>query len=207
MRGAVRAPAWIVPLARELKVSEAEAVVLGAVLLNGFAARSTIDAALREAGSTVAGPKSNTSAMLACKLQAKLEHIGPRVVYGDEQRGLRGWSIEPSLRAELLKRAEELNAAASATETAPVDWRLKGGQAIAAELLLSGDVLTRSAFVAALAAKGMGTKKSPDVHISRLRDKLQPHGLTIDTLAGIGWRFDEPSRKRLQIGAVDRART
>lgn len=211
MRGSVRAPAWIVPLARKLKLSEAEAVVLAALLPNGFASRETVDAALRDAGSTVAGPGSNTSSVLASKLAAKLEHVAERVVYGDEQRGVRGWSVMENPRAELSRQAAELGAAGSSTNAVPIEWRLGGAQAVAAELLISGDTLTRSAFAAELTARGLtNTKKSLDVHISRLRDKLTPHGLELDTLVGIGWRFDDNSRKRLQIGvaaAGDRARS
>jgi DNA-binding response OmpR family regulator len=75
-------------------------------------------------------------------------------------------------------------------------FRLTPTEAKLACLFLKRDVLTRGAIEFALygdADCGLHTVK---VYVARLREKLKPHGIQIDTVHGEGWRMGHEAKER-----------
>lgn len=185
----LRAPTWIVPLARELDLTEAQATLLALMLETRSPTQAGLADALRQAGSRAVSA-SILPAQIS-KLRDRLRVQGINLETTED-----GWRLDAPTRKRLRDRADEIGT--PSTSEPPARWRLRGAQELVARMLLQSPVLSRAAFVEALEAGGFSSG-SPDVHISRLRDKVAADGLVIDTVVGTGWRFDEQSRARLGL--------
>lgn len=90
---------------------------------------------------------------------------------------------EGDLRAEV----ERLRAALADTQSVvPADWRLTLTEAKVFAVLLAVDNATRAAIAA---GAGLAENRSIDVHLTRIRKKLTPFGVEIETVRGSGWRL------------------
>lgn len=72
------------------------------------------------------------------------------------------------------------------TAALPLDWKLTPTEEAIVRAMLANDVASR-----ALITEAAGTK-SPEVarvHLHRIRQKLTPRGVEIETLHGRGWRL------------------
>lgn len=185
----LRAPTWIVPLARELDLTEAQATLLALMLETRSPTQAGLAEALRHAGS-----RAVSSGILPTQISKLRDRLRVHGVTLDTWED--GWRLDAPTRKRLRDRADEIGT--PSTSEPPARWRLRGAQELTARLLLQSPVLTRAVLIDELEARGF-SGGSPDVHISRLRDKVVADGLVIDTVVGIGWRFDEPSRARLGL--------
>ncbi len=85
----------------------------------------------------------------------------------------------------------------------PPEWKLTRQEVILlGALIASGDaVLTRAAMMSALyGSDDWATPKIIDVLMSKMRTKLKPHGIAVETVWGRGYRL--PSQARDRISAV-----
>lgn len=185
----LRAPTWIVPLARELDIPEAGATLLAVMIEARSPTRADLVAALAEAGSRAASP-----GILPVQISKLRDRLKPHKIEVDTWE--EGWRLDPITRKQLRERVKSIGKPSFSEP--PARWRLKGSQELAARLLLQLPVLTRAIFMSELEKAGF-SGESIDVHISRLRDKVAGEGLVIDTVVRTGWRFDETSRERLGL--------
>ena len=87
----------------------------------------------------------------------------------------------------------------------PVEWKLTRQEVtLLGALLASGDaVLTRAAMMSALyASDDWAVPKIIDVLICKMRTKLKPYGIEVETVWGRGYRLPAQARRRIaEIGA------
>ena len=87
----------------------------------------------------------------------------------------------------------------------PPEWRLRRQEVtLLGALIASGDaVLTRAAMMSALyGSDDWATPKIIDVIMCKMRTKLKPHGITVETVWGRGYRLSRQARERISaIGA------
>lgn len=89
--------------------------------------------------------------------------------------------------ADLKEELTALQAKFSATESpAPAAWKLTAHEERVFSVLLAVDTATRDAVGVALAR---APTRTVDVFVSRIRKKISPHGLEIETVRGKGWRL------------------
>ena len=81
----------------------------------------------------------------------------------------------------------------------PPEWKLTRQEVILlGALIASGDaVLTRAAMMSALyGSDDWATPKIIDVLMSKMRTKLKPHGIEVETVWGRGYRLSSQARER-----------
>ncbi len=87
----------------------------------------------------------------------------------------------------------------------PPEWRLRRQEVtLLGALIASGDaVLTRAAMMSALyGSDDWATPKILDVIMCKMRTKLKPHGITVETVWGRGYRLSRQARERISaLGA------
>ncbi|GAB4071727.1 helix-turn-helix domain-containing protein [Ancylobacter sonchi] len=114
--------------------------------------------------------------------------------------------MDDSARAEALEaenerlrqRVDQLETALGTDFIVPVEWRLTVSEARCVGVLLKRDVATKDAIMAALyRADGREEAdiKIADVFICKIRKKLKPFGIAIETRYGIGWEI--PARREI----------
>ncbi len=80
----------------------------------------------------------------------------------------------------------------------PPEWRLRRQEVtLLGALIASGDaVLTRAAMMSALyGSDDWATPKIIDVIMCKMRTKLKPHGITVETVWGRGYRLSRQARE------------
>jgi len=88
-----------------------------------------------------------------------------------------------SLRAEI----ERLRAVLADTQASvPAGWRLTATEDKVFRVLLAVDCATRAAIAQ---GAGLTENRSIDVHLTRIRKKLTPFGVEIETVRSRGWRL------------------
>lgn len=121
------------------------------------------------------GPKSNETAAVAVNQSADLD---------DDQV------------YELQERVRQLEGEVSDRAWIPDEWKLTGKESALLNLLLKRSILTKSHFQAALYGDdpdGGADPKILDVFICTLRPKLEPFGITIQTVWGEGYKLPPAS--------------
>jgi DNA-binding response OmpR family regulator len=87
----------------------------------------------------------------------------------------------------------------------PPEWKLRRQEVtLLGALIASGDaVLTRAAMMSALyGSDDWATPKILDVIMCKMRSKLKPHGITVETVWGRGYRLSRQARERIaELGA------
>ena len=86
----------------------------------------------------------------------------------------------------------------------PPEWRLRRQEVtLLGALIASGDaVLTRGAMMSALyGSDDWATPKILDVIMCKMRTKLKPHGITVETVWGRGYRLSRQARERSRPSA------
>lgn len=99
----------------------------------------------------------------------------------------------------LRARVERLEHALTDTKALPAEWRLTATEAAVFAVMVNREIATREAIMAAIhrdPTKDEPLPKSVDVYVYKLRQKLGPHGVTIATEFGIGYRL-APHVRRL----------
>ncbi len=82
----------------------------------------------------------------------------------------------------------------------PPEWKLRRQEVtLLGALIASGDaVLTRAAMMSALyGSDDWATPKIIDVIMCKMRTKLKPHGITVETVWGRGYRLSHAARERI----------
>jgi DNA-binding response OmpR family regulator len=75
-------------------------------------------------------------------------------------------------------------------ERLPVQLTLREYDLLAKLIERAGEVVARRELTGLTAAASIdGESNAVDVHISRIRDKLGPHGSRIETVRGVGYRL------------------
>jgi hypothetical protein len=82
--------------------------------------------------------------------------------------------------------------------TAPDAWRLTSGEAAVFAALLTEDTVDGSTVAKAASV----TEGSVDVLLHRLRKKVSPHRIEIETVRGKGWRLVGRETWRLALAAI-----
>ena len=88
---------------------------------------------------------------------------------------------------------------------APLEWQLTGSEACVMGVLIGRERVTKDAVMAALYrefAKDEAEPKIVDVFVCKIRKKLKPFGVVIETIWGQGWRLADGQREALKHGAV-----
>lgn len=117
---------------------------------------------------------------------------------------------EAVLEAEndrLRARVADLEALLFAADgwRAPPDWGLTASEARIAGVLIARELASRNMIMAALYrddAKDEPDPKVVGVFVCKLRRKLKPFGIVIETVWGEGWRLAAAHRAALRQGAV-----
>jgi two-component system cell cycle response regulator CtrA len=88
-----------------------------------------------------------------------------------------------SLKAEVVRLRAIL---ADAGAVVPAEWRLTAAEERIFRVLLAVDTATRAAI-----AEGAERpeNRTIDIHIARIREKLKPFGVEIETVRSRGWRL------------------
>src|SRR5271165_5233501 len=82
----------------------------------------------------------------------------------------------------------------------PPEWKLTRQEVtLLGALIASGDaVLTRAAMMSALyGSDDWATPKIIDVLMCKIRTKLKPHGIAVETVWGRGYRLSRPAREKI----------
>jgi hypothetical protein len=103
---------------------------------------------------------------------------------------------------ELEETVRQLRALLRPLGSFPAHWRMSPLQGrLLAALCRSGELNIEAACAAA--GRGGSELTSPEVvrqHISRMRSKLEPRGITIESAHGIGYYLDPDSLTKARIG-------
>lgn len=102
----------------------------------------------------------------------------------------------------LRARVEQLEGVAGLTFVAPRGWGLTTKEERLLEVLLSRDALSKDSLMAALYCDrhtdDLPELKIVDVFVCKLRKKLAPYGITIETLWGRGYAIAEPMKAKVR---------
>lgn len=98
-----------------------------------------------------------------------------------------------------VKRLRALLTDSSAT--LPIDWRLTPTEESIFRAMLARDFAS-PALIAEVA--GTATPQSARVHVHRIRQKLAPHRIEIETVTGKGWRLIGREQWRAILGASNK---
>lgn len=102
--------------------------------------------------------------------------------------------------AVLRERVEQLERLLADHYAPPVEWRLTQHEARVFGVLRARELATKDAILAGLYGHLAGDApeaKIVDVFICKLRKKLQPFGIVIETIWGQGYRLAAESRARV----------
>jgi two-component system cell cycle response regulator CtrA len=101
-------------------------------------------------------------------------------------------------RDELAERVRQLEAILRDDAWVPTEWELTGSEVIILNMLATRELATKDALLTALYGDdpdGGANEKILDVFILKLRRKLAPRGLHIETAWGQGHRLTKASRR------------
>ena len=85
----------------------------------------------------------------------------------------------------------------------PISWKLQNQLADILHLLIDREWISRDIFYTAILTKG-NSGNQLDVQVSKLRKKLKPFGVRIETLWGKGYRL-APDQKKLLAQIIEAA--
>lgn len=103
---------------------------------------------------------------------------------------------------EILRaRNYDLEQHLSATLVLPVEWRLTGSEATVFGCLVNRPIATKEAILTTLYSDRdeEAEIKIIDVFVCKLRKKLAPFGITIETIWGRGYRLQDEVRARYAL--------
>lgn len=100
----------------------------------------------------------------------------------------------------LRARVEQLEACMGFTFLAPLEWGLTGRETRLFGALMTRDLLTKEAAMAALYVD-VGADDEPhikiiDVFICKMRKKVRPFGVEVHTVWGVGYRLPPEAKAR-----------
>lgn len=103
--------------------------------------------------------------------------------------------------AILRERVAALEAILMDCYRPPIEWRLTGQEARVFGVMVNRDLATKDAIMAALYADKVSEDeiaepKIVDVFVCKIRRKLKPFGVNIETIWGQGYSLDAETRSR-----------
>lgn len=101
----------------------------------------------------------------------------------------------------LLARIEQLESLMGMRLIPPIEWRLTGSEARVFGVLMARPLATKDAIMAALyrdSAKEEAEIKIVDVFVCKLRKKVRPFGVNIETRWGEGYFLSQASKAAAQ---------
>lgn len=99
----------------------------------------------------------------------------------------------------LQDRIDQLETAMGMRLVTPLEWRLTGAEMRMFGVLLAREMVTKDGFMATLyrdQAKEEAEIKIVDVFICKMRKKLQPFEIPIETIWGQGYRMSAAAKAR-----------
>jgi two-component system cell cycle response regulator CtrA len=105
---------------------------------------------------------------------------------------------ENELLREQVRRLEQ---ALTGVRYVPFEWGLTTSEALVVGVLVNREIATKDAIMAALyrdMSRDEAEIKIVDVFICKVRRKLKPFAVTIETVWGVGYRLDAEWRDRLR---------
>ena len=110
----------------------------------------------------------------------------------------------------LRARVEELERALSGEFVPPIEWRFTASEALAFGVLMTREIVSKKTMMTALYGlkpdQDSAVEKICDVFICKIRRKVGPFGVRIETHWGRGWALHPDDRKALAAGeALPRA--
>jgi two-component system, cell cycle response regulator CtrA len=105
----------------------------------------------------------------------------------------------------LQTRVRDLEQALRAPFIAPRDWKLTPTEAKVFEVLMARQVATRRAIMVAVytnVLRDEPDEKILDVWISKIRTKLRPFSIQIETHHGVGWSISPETRAHVLAGEL-----
>lgn len=112
--------------------------------------------------------------------------------------------------AALRERVAVLERALTGCRTLPLEWGLTGSEGRVVGVLLERELATTDAIMAAIyrnLGKDEADPKIVDVFICKIRKKLRPYGVAIETVWGRGYGIPAAQRRAINEGAVAITRT
>lgn len=125
----------------------------------------------------------------------------------DLATALRRLEIVEEENEDLRERIRQLEGALGATAAlnAPVEWRLTAREATVFGVIASRELATKEAIMAALyhnLGKEEAEIKIVDVFICKIRKKLAPFGIVVETVWGQGYRLSTATKQHLRTNAA-----
>lgn len=109
--------------------------------------------------------------------------------------------------ALLREQVADLQRQLTANWVSPIEWRLTKRENGVMSVLVARGLATKDAIMAGLYSDKIGEEPEPkivDIFICKIRKKLEPFGIQIETRWGQGYYLDDATRTLLKNGGVQK---